>query len=83
MTDEINKYIVGVRQTRKTLQKGEAVEVYIALDADPDITDPIRGICNEDGIRVVEFNTMAELGKHCGIEIGASVACRCGQHISV
>lgn len=76
MMDKLDKLIVGVRQTRKTLQRGEANEVYIALDADPDITGPIRDICTEEDIRVEDFDTMGELGRHCGIEIGASVACQ-------
>lgn len=74
--------IVGARQTRKTLQRGEAETVYIALDADPGITEPLRVICSENGIRVKDFNTMGDLGKYCGIEIGASVACREKQNIT-
>ena len=76
MIDETEKLIVGVRQTRKILQRGEAEEVFIALDADPGITGPIRLNCEDSGIPVNEVPTMSELGRLCSIEIGASVACR-------
>jgi large subunit ribosomal protein L7A len=76
MMEKPDKLIVGVRQTWKTLQRGEAETVYIALDAEPEITSPIREMCNDNGIRVKDFNTMGELGKYCGIDIGASVACQ-------
>ncbi|HRX42950.1 MAG TPA: ribosomal L7Ae/L30e/S12e/Gadd45 family protein [Clostridia bacterium] len=72
----VDDLIVGIRQTRKLLHKGEASEIMIAMDADAGITGPLREVCENQGIPVVEFPTMAELGKYCGIEIGASVACR-------
>jgi len=68
--------IVGVRQTRKFLHRGEAAEVLMALDADAAITGPLREFCERENVPVVDFPTMAELGKYCGIDIGASMACR-------
>lgn len=68
--------IVGIRQTRKFLYRGEATEVLIAQDADSVITGPLKEFCEKESIPVVEFPTMAELGKYCGIDIGASIACR-------
>lgn len=72
----MDNLIVGARQTRKILQRGEAVEVLMALNADPGITDPLREYCEKENVHVVDFPTMAELGSYCKIEIGASVACR-------
>ncbi len=72
----MDKLIVGIRQTRKVLQRGEVAEVFMALDADKGITGPLRELCNEENVPVVDFPTMAELGSYCGIEIGASVACK-------
>jgi large subunit ribosomal protein L7A len=72
----MDNLIVGIRQTRKYLHKGEAAEVLVAQDADPVITGPLRELCEKENIPVVDFPTMAELGKYCGIDIGASIACR-------
>lgn len=72
----MDNLIVGIRQTRKFLHRGEATEVLMAQDADTGITGSLREFCEKENIPIVEFPTMAELGKYCGIDIGASIACR-------
>ena len=68
------KRVVGVKQSRKAIREGRARRVYLASDADPAITEPIRAECAAAGIPVEGGQTMAQLGRACGIAVGASVA---------
>jgi ribosomal protein L7Ae-like RNA K-turn-binding protein len=38
-----------------------------------------QNICREKGLEVIRFDTMKELGRYCGIDIGASAACQLKQ----
>lgn len=66
--------VVGVKQTRKAIREGRAALVFLARDADPALTEPLVGACTANGIALDTSDTMAELGKACGIAVGASVA---------
>ena len=66
--------VVGVKQLKKALRDGKAAKVFMAQDADPKLTEPIAEACTASGITVESVPTMAELGKACGIEVGAAVA---------
>ena len=71
---ETGKRVVGVKQSRKAIREGRACRIYLASDADPAITEPIRAQCAAAGIPVEDGQTMAQLGRACGIAVGASVA---------
>ncbi|MBP2002627.1 large subunit ribosomal protein L7A [Paenibacillus shirakamiensis] len=64
---------IGAKQTAKAIEHGEVDEVYIAQDADPRITSKIIGLCTKLSIQVTYVDTMKELGKACGIDVGAAV----------
>ena len=66
--------IVGIKQLKKALAADQAAKVFLARDADPKLTGPIAESCRKGGVAVEEVPTMAELGKACGIEVGAAVA---------
>ena len=65
--------VVGVKQSRRAIREGRAKRVYLAVDADPAITDPVAVGCKEAGIPVETGHTMAQLGQACRITVGASV----------
>ena len=69
-----SKVVVGSKQLRKALQKGQARCVFLAENADPNITDPIDRMCRESSVSVIWVSSMAELGRACGIEVGAAAA---------
>jgi large subunit ribosomal protein L7A len=69
-----SKKVVGIKQLRKALGQDLIVTVFLALDADPMLLDPIRALCEEKGVPVVDVPTMQALGKSCGIAVGASAA---------
>ena len=48
--------------------------VYIAEDAERCITSPLLRICEEKGFEIVYVDSMKELGKACGIKVGAATA---------
>ncbi len=66
--------VVGVKQTLKALQKGQARVVYIAQDADRKLLEPIIEQCSKLGIPIVPVGTMTDLGRACLIDVGAAVA---------
>ena len=65
--------VIGVKQSRKAIRDGRAKRVYLAVDADPAITDPVAAGCEKAGIPVETGHTMAQLGQACHITVGASV----------
>ena len=70
----LGKKVVGIKQLRRAVQQGQVRLVFLACDADPMLTDPIRRMCEETGVSVADVPTMAELGKACGISVKASAA---------
>lgn len=68
--------IVGARQSMKALVNGRVSEVYMADDSDEFIKKDFIRECSARSINIVRYVTMAELGRYCGIEIGAAVACQ-------
>ena len=44
--------VVGVKQSRKAVQRGEARLVLLAEDADPQVTEPMQALCNEAQVPV-------------------------------
>lgn len=65
---------VGVKQTQKALVKETARGVIVAMDASDHITGPVRALCGIHQVPVETVPTMQELGKACGIHVGAAVA---------
>ncbi len=66
---------VGVKQTCKAVEKGKAKKVFIARDAEGRVTAGLQELCRSKGVEIVYVDTMKQLGKACGIEVGASAAC--------
>ncbi len=66
--------VVGVKQSRKAIQRGEARLVFLAEDSDPQVTDPIRSLCLASGVPLETIPHMKELGAACGIRLGCAVA---------
>lgn len=68
------KKVSGIKQSRRAIRDGRARTVFIARDADPAVTGPLRNDCEELHIPVVEEFAMRELGQAAGIQVGAAVA---------
>lgn len=66
--------VVGVKQTVKAIKSGFAKTVYIAKDADDKLLQSVKVLVDENSLELVYINTMKELGKLCGIDVGAATA---------
>ncbi|WP_183860028.1 L7Ae/L30e/S12e/Gadd45 family ribosomal protein [Pectinatus brassicae] len=68
------KRVIGMKQVTKAINNGFAQCVFLAIDADDRILEPLKTLCADRKIKVVTESTMAELGKACSIEVGAAAA---------
>ncbi|MCM3130828.1 MULTISPECIES: ribosomal L7Ae/L30e/S12e/Gadd45 family protein [unclassified Paenibacillus] len=64
---------IGTKQTMKMVESGLAAEVYVAQDADMRITSKIKSLCEKHQVKLNVVDTMEQLGKACGIEVGAAM----------
>ncbi|MFJ7668833.1 ribosomal L7Ae/L30e/S12e/Gadd45 family protein [Lysinibacillus sp. NPDC097195] len=65
--------IIGTKQAVKAMQAGLVKELFVALDADNWVTDSAISFAREIGIPVILVESKKELGKACGIHVGAAV----------
>ena len=70
--------VVGAKQVRRALLSGRARRVYLAKDADPQLTGPLERQAAEKGVDVTWTDSMKALGRACGIAVGAA----CGAVVS-
>ena len=71
-------HVVGAKQVKRALNDGRALRVFVAEDADPRVTEPLEALSAERNVGVVRVPAMSELGKACGIAVGAAVAATVG-----
>lgn len=67
-----SRIIIGTKQTLKAMNNKEVSEVFIANDADRQLTKPVTMLAEELGIPYEEVDSMKKLGNACGIEVGTS-----------
>lgn len=75
MLDELKtaKKMVGLKQSTKAVKDGNAVKAFIATDAEERVTGKFKELCMAHGVPITYVNTMKELGKASGIDVGAAV----------
>ena len=66
--------VVGAKQVRRALKDGRAARLYMAMDADPCLLQPLVQDAVNRQVPVSQVPTMKELGQSCGIAVGAAVA---------
>ena len=76
MPDELTNSakVVGVKQVRRALNAGRARRLYLAKDADPQLTLTLAEQARAQGVETLWLGSMKELGRDCGIAVGAAVA---------
>ena len=62
--------VVGLRQTTRAVKEGRAREVFLACDADPRLTEPLRALCGTLPVR--DEYTMVRLGRAAGVTVGTA-----------
>lgn len=70
----VGKKVTGVKQSTKSLKNGLGKTLYVARDAEEELTRPVIDLANLLGVEIVYVKTMRDLGKLCGIEVSAAVA---------
>jgi len=66
--------IIGTNHTVRALERGCVSAVYIASDAEEHVIRDVKALCGKNGVPIVMIDTMEELGKVCGIDVGAASA---------
>ena len=66
--------VVGAKQAKRALRDGRAARLYIAVDADPRLLQPLVQEAVNRQVPVTQAPSMKELGVSCGIAVGAAVA---------
>ena len=69
-----SKVVVGTKQLKKAVKAGHARYVFLAENADPAITEPLAELCEQNNIQITWVESMTDLGRACGIEVGAAAA---------
>ncbi len=70
---QAKEFTVGTKQSAKSLKNGIAVELLVAMDADPRLTSNIVALASDAGVSITYVDSMNKLGKACGIQVGAAV----------
>ena len=65
--------VIGMKQSKKMILSGRAAKVFVAHDSDPQIQDMFMDLCLKAGVSVNDEGTLSQLGKACGINVGAAV----------
>ncbi len=74
MTDTLKKCKkkVGLKECQRAVETDMAVKAFIANDADQDLLQSFINLCMSKSVEIVYIDTMRNLGKACGIDVGAS-----------
>lgn len=65
---------VGSNQTVKAIRRGRAQMVFVATDADRRVLQDVIAAVRDQGLEVIEVGSMRDLGRACGIAVGAAAA---------
>ena len=71
---QAKKTIIGTKQAVKAMKNGLVKEVYIALDVEVRIIELARLTAQENNVLIHYVESKIDLGKACGLRIGASVS---------
>ncbi|HAE43541.1 MAG TPA: 50S ribosomal protein L7ae-like protein [Clostridiales bacterium] len=69
----LDNLVVGKKQTKRFILKSMVDKVFVAMDAEREVTDEIIQLCNKEEIEIVYIDKMKELGEICNIDVNAAV----------
>ena len=67
------KLAIGIKQSLKAVVAGDVKHLIVAKDAQSGILEEILSECSQKEIEVRHAETMAQLGKSAGIDVGSAV----------
>lgn len=65
---------IGYKQVRKALTEKTVCKLFLAEDCEDRLRTPLETGAQDNNVPVFYISTMQELGKLCGIAVGASCA---------
>lgn len=68
----VGKKVIGVKQASKAIKNGKGTVLYVAKDAERKLISPLLELAFKNEIKVIEIDTMRNLGKMCGIDVQSS-----------
>jgi len=71
--NQAKKTVIGTKQAVKAIHGGHVAEILVARDADIRITQPAIQLAQENGVKIDFVESKIELGKACGLQVGAAV----------
>lgn len=66
--------VVGIKQSTEAVSDGTAKQAYVARDADEHVIAPFIRLCQENLVPITYAESKEQLGKACGIKVGAACA---------
>ena len=66
--------VIGAKQTVRALERGAVRAIYVARDAEERVVRELKTLASAKGVPVTQVGSMDELGKVCGIDVGAAAA---------
>jgi len=66
--------VVGAKQVRRALKDRRVARLYMAMDADPRLLQPLVQEAVTQQVPVEQVPTMKALGAACSISVGSAVA---------
>ena len=71
---DAKRKLVGTKRTYRALKEDQVSICYVAKDAEPRVIEPLCHYCIENGLEIVYVDSMRQLGRYCGIDVGAAAA---------
>jgi len=72
---KVSKKTVGLKQSVKAIESGVVKKVLLAEDAEEKVIKNIIDLIKEKEVEIEYVDSMKTLGRACGINVGAAVAC--------
>jgi large subunit ribosomal protein L7A len=64
--------LIGVKQSGRALREGSVRRAFFAEDAEDRLIKPLQALCDDQAVPYERIPSMQELGRACGIEVGAA-----------
>ena len=68
------RWVTGIKQTQRALEKGNVQKVYIAEDADSRRVEPLIEYCKKNNIPIEMVPNSIMLGELCEIDVKAAAS---------
>lgn len=65
---------IGTKQCTEAVTAGKAAKAFIARDTDEPVRVPFEELCRKMQVPITYFDTKQQLGRACGIDVGAACA---------